>query len=409
MTFSASFGGTQDIWAYALDKTGISSAEGILGSWTPATTGKTALRFVPIAPCRIADTRNPAGAFGSPALVGQVPRDFVIPNSACGIPASAQSYSLNATVVPHGQLGYLTIWPSGQTQPLVSTLNSDGRIKANAAIVPAGVNGAISVFATNTTDFVLDIDGYFVPASLNSGLLFYSTTLCRVSDTRNPSGQFGGPYLAASTVRVIPVQSSACNIPASAQAYSFSITAVPRGPLGYLTAFPTGSVQPLVSTLNSPTGAVTANAALLQAGTGGAVSVFASNDTDFVIDINGYFGPPGPGGLSLYAVTPCRVLDTRVTVPPEAQDFIVPVLYGPCPVPRQAQAYIFNATVVPQVPLDYLTLWPGGMQPSVSTLNAGDGAVTSNMTLVPTVVGQIVGFASNATYLIMDILGYFAP
>jgi hypothetical protein len=42
------------------------------------------------------------------------------------------------------------------------------------------------------------------------------------------------------------------------------------------------------------------------------------------------------------------------------------------------------------VPLGYLTLWPdGGQQPSVSTLNALDGQVTSNMAVVPTNNGKI--------------------
>ena len=59
------------------------------------------------------------------------------------------------------------MWPTGEDQPLVSTLNSlDGRIKANAAIVPAGTSGGVSVYASNTTDVVLDIDGYFAPARL---------------------------------------------------------------------------------------------------------------------------------------------------------------------------------------------------------------------------------------------------
>lgn len=52
------------------------------------------------------------------------------------------TYSLNVTVVPQGPLGYLTIWPEGEGQPDVSTMNSpDGRIKANAAVVPGGVSG----------------------------------------------------------------------------------------------------------------------------------------------------------------------------------------------------------------------------------------------------------------------------
>jgi hypothetical protein len=41
-----------------------------------------------------------------------------------------------------GFLNYLTLWPTGQTQPYVSTLNSDGRVKANAAIVLAGATNA---------------------------------------------------------------------------------------------------------------------------------------------------------------------------------------------------------------------------------------------------------------------------
>ncbi len=51
---------------------------------------------------------------------------------------------------------------------------------------------------------------------------------------------------------------------------------------------------------------------------------------------------------------------------------------------------MFNATVVPQGGLGFLTLWPQGIaQPLVSTLNAIDGAVTSNMAIVPTTNGEI--------------------
>ena len=42
------------------------------------------------------------------------------------------------------------------------------------------------------------------------------------------------------------------------------------------------------------------------------MNIFATDNTDLVIDVNGYFAPPGPGGLSLYTVTPCRVLDSRL-------------------------------------------------------------------------------------------------
>jgi hypothetical protein len=32
---------------------------------------------------------------------------------------------------------------------------------ANAAVVPAGVNGGVDVFVTDTTDVIIDINGYF--------------------------------------------------------------------------------------------------------------------------------------------------------------------------------------------------------------------------------------------------------
>ena len=86
------------------------------------------------------------------------------------------------------------------------------------------------------------------------------------------------------------------------------------------------------------------------------------------------------------------------------------VANSPCAVPASATAYVLNATVVPPGALDYLTLWPDGQQqPVVSTLNAVDGAVTSNMAVTPTINGSIDAFAFNPTNLLVDIAGYFAP
>jgi hypothetical protein len=66
--------------------------------------------------------------------------------------------------------------------------------------------------------------------------------------------------------------------------------------------------------------------------------------------------------------------------------------------------------VVPPGPLGFLTLWPqGATQPLVSTLNAIDGSITSNMAIVPTTNGSVSAFSSNPAHLILDISGYFAP
>ena len=226
-----------------------------------------------------------------------------------------------------------------------------------------------------------------------------------------PQG-LGAPYLTGQEPCDLPVLSSPCfQGVSSPAAYSFNFTVVPHGPLGYLTVWPAGQSQPLVSTLNAPTGTVVANAAIVPGSMfNGDIEVFASNDTDLVVDVNGYFAAPGQGGLSLYPVTPCRVLDTRNANGAFVGELTVDVVDSVCAPSDTAQAYVFNATIVPSGPLGYLTLWPyGEPQPAVATLNAIDGSVTSNMAIVPTVDGCIDAYASNLTQLVLDISSYFAP
>ena len=241
-------------------------------------------------------------------------------------------------------------------------------------------------------------------------------TPCRVLDTRKPNGDLDGPYLQAGQQRNFPVLESNCSIPSSAQAYSLNFTAVPYNgqSLAYLTVWPTGESQPVVSTLNNLTGTIVANAAIVPAGTGGKIAVYPSNNTQLVADIDGYFAPSGTGGLSLYSTVPCRVIDTRKIG--NGQPFSgalsppVDVVDSACGIPSTAQGYVFNATVVPSGYLGYLTLWPDSEdQPVVSTLNAADGWITSNMAIVPNVNGKIDAYAAGLTQLILDISGYFAP
>ena len=378
--------------------------------------GSNPIQLIPVTPCRLVDTRGANGPFGGPPITGGTVRNFPIPQGPCAIPANAAAFALNVTVVPMGRLGYLTIWPQGEQQPLGSLMNSpDGRNKANAAIVPAGVDAGVSVYVTDTTNLIIDIDGYFAPAS-SSSLAFYSLPPCRIVDTRQQNGDLGAPFLQANQERDFPILESSC-VPAglTPAAYSFNVTAVPHPAhqrLGFLTVWPVGEDQPVVSTLNNPTGTNVANAAIVPAGTGGAIAVFPNNNTDLLIDVNGYFAPAGAGGLSLYPTAPCRVIDTRSvgSGQPFMGELTVNVINTPCSPPANAQAYVFNATVVPPGGLGYLTLWPDGeVQPVVSTLNAIDGSITSNMAIVPTNNGSIDAYASALTQLILDISSYFAP
>jgi hypothetical protein len=379
----------------------------IVTQWAPGTV------FVPVTPCRVADTRNADGTFGGPVMAGGASRSFAIPQSACGIPNFALGYSLNVTVVPAGRLSFLTLSPTGQPRPLVSTLNSfTGKVVANAALVPAGTGGAIDVFVTDQTQVILDINGYFAPAGAVGGLAFYPVTPCRIADTR------GGPGILAATSRNFAVPASACDIPTSALAYSLNATVVPHGALQYLTLWPAGESQPLVSTLNSFDGSIVANAAIVPAGNAGSISAYVTDTTDLILDINGYFAAPGTGGMSFYPVTPCRIADTRNAAGtfggPELSGGGIrsfPVPSAGCSIPSTAQAYSLNATVVPSYPLPYLTLWPTGeAQPNVSTLNSLEGLIVANAALVPSGAdGGVSAFVATPTHLILDIDGFFAP
>jgi hypothetical protein len=73
------------------------------------------------------------------------------------------AYSLNFGGIAPPADGFLTAWPAGSSQPAVSQLNFvAGEVVANAAIVPAGTDGAINVLVNiGPTNVYIDINGYF--------------------------------------------------------------------------------------------------------------------------------------------------------------------------------------------------------------------------------------------------------
>ena len=369
------------------------------------------LHFVPVAPCRLVDTRNAPGPLGGPALAARSTRSFPL-RSACGLSANAKAYSLNITVVPRGPLSFISVWPGGEPQPLVSTLNAvDGRIKANAAIVSAGENGSVNVYATDLTDVIIDVNGVFVLQGTDAAVqAFYPITPCRVADTRQTM------IVQPLTNREFSVRNQPCLSGAASSAATalvLNVTVVPKTTLGYLTLWPANQpVRPVVSTLNALTGTVVANMAIMPIG--GALADFTAyvtEATDLIVDVTGYFARPGgEGALNFHTLTPCRALDTRTLNAPLAalstRDISIP-----CGVPATAKAYSMNATVLPTETLGFLTLYPTGVVRHVaSTLNAVDGSITSNAAIIPAGVnGSISVYVTGKSHLILDINGYFAP
>ena len=162
-------------------------------------------------------------------------------------------------------------------------------------------------------------------------------------------------------------------------------------------------------------------------------------------------------GFQYYAVTPCRIVDTRVANPfqpaprnttptpltayfppstetwwPGPYDPLNPVpfkvrlapLYdgsGSCGVPTTAVAVSLNATMIGAVQLGYFNMWPAGAAfPTVATMIVGQGeSIVSNGAIVPLGtysagnpdinVRYTKASTTGTAHLTLDITGYFAP
>jgi hypothetical protein len=123
------------------------------------------LDFYTLAPCRLIDTRGPAGPLGGPALPAGGSRTFTVAG-ACGIPAGAQSLSVNLTVVTSSSAGYLQVYPGGSPAPATSMINfAAGATLANNGLVTLALDGSGTITVKSgagaPVDFVVDVSGYY--------------------------------------------------------------------------------------------------------------------------------------------------------------------------------------------------------------------------------------------------------
>jgi hypothetical protein len=124
-------------------------------------------RFYTLPPCRVLDTRNPAGAFAGPALAAGAERTFALAGR-CGIPATARAVSGNLTVVGATSSGDLRAFPADLPAiPSTSSLNfRAGQIRANNAVASVSQDGNAAVaiqtdMPSGSVHFILDVNGYF--------------------------------------------------------------------------------------------------------------------------------------------------------------------------------------------------------------------------------------------------------
>jgi hypothetical protein len=122
--------------------------------------------------------------------------------------------------------------------------------------------------------------------------------------------------------------------------------------------------------------------------------------------------PPPPVPRSFYTVSPCRVLDTRVTGPALGSSTERAVsIGGACGVPGTAGAVSVNLTVTQPTAAGNLALFPAGSAPSTSTLNYRAGQTRGNNAVVPLGPAAALSVrcsqASGSAHVILDVNGYF--
>lgn len=134
---------------------------------------------VGLSPCRLVDTRPGTSSAVTGDDVGTfAPRELrtYALRGLCQIPAAAKAVSINVAVVPGGTNGFASIGPSGAvtTSPSFASINyrGGGSAISNAMVVDLDAQGAIDVFAASNANFIIDVNGYFVPKDAGTREIF---------------------------------------------------------------------------------------------------------------------------------------------------------------------------------------------------------------------------------------------
>ncbi|MEY2415871.1 MAG: hypothetical protein QOH53_1205, partial [Ilumatobacteraceae bacterium] len=223
-----------------------------------------------------------------------------------------------------------------------------------------------------------------------------------------------GARAAGSTLELVVAGRG--GVPADAAAVALNVTVAEPIGSGFVTVYPCGSTQPLASNLNYIKGAVVPNAVMAQIGTGGKVCLFVSNETQLIVDVNGYF----PATSSFHSMNPARVLDTRpgqttVDGVQQGEGIRTPgtitqlQITGRASVPADATSVVLNVTVTEAQNAGFVTVYPCGTAiPTASNINFVTGSTVANLVVAKIGAGGAVCIYNNqGTHLVVDVNGYF--
>jgi Fibronectin type III domain len=155
-------------WVSFFNGYGTTEVVADLGGWFTDGTDLSAVgsRFVGVTPSRIVDTRYGTGGFSLPLGPAQTMAVTVaghggVPTMGASIPPKA--VVLDVVVTAGSADSYLTVWPSGVSQPLASDLNwGSGLTVPNLVVVKLGTDGKIDIYnGYGSAAVIVDVVGWY--------------------------------------------------------------------------------------------------------------------------------------------------------------------------------------------------------------------------------------------------------
>jgi hypothetical protein len=317
--------------------------------------------------------------------------------STAGIAAPGTSVLVNVGVVRPCGAGFVTAYACGAV-PLASNVNFVRDVSvANLAAVRVNGTGHLCIYTSAQTDLIVDL----VASSTADGLRFTPVAPRRLVDTRAAGGgALGRVGQLAPFVRLRFKVTGLAGVPADARAVALNVTSVAAAGAGYLTAYPCGPV-PATSNLNFPAGRIVANLVVVPVAADGSVCLRSSAATHLLVDALGSFGP---AGLRLRVETPRRIVDTRAGRGAPAR----PLTAGGRLRFTLPEPALLNVTAVSPSGDGFLTAYPCGPVPVVSTLNYRRWQAVPNLTTVAG-GGQGCVATQQSAHVLVDRLGTFLP
>lgn len=334
-------------------------------------------------------------------------------NDLAATPASAgvgDTVNLTATGLA-SQGPWVFLYPGAV---LVGQVNTTAGVLADDIVIPPVAPG-------DYTLVVHDLgDNYGVELTVEPNEGFNAVTPERLFDTRPdkadglrevPKQKIGGGTELTVKVTDLPGLVPAAGV----SAVSMNVTAVQPDDFGYVTVYPCGT-RPGVSSVNYVAGANVPNQVIAPVSADGEVCFYSYATTHLLADINGYF----TDGTGFAPVDPARVLDTR---PSEEQglrpvtkekiggatELTVQVTDIDGYVPADGvSAVSLNVTVAQPEDFGYVTVYPCGTRPEVSSVNYVAGQIVANAVIAPVSdEGEICLYSLANTHVVVDINGYF--